>query len=629
MKTLQNILIIVISLNFTISSQSPLEKKVEKGAFVKYEINNNSSNTNKWDNLFGEKDEIKDKSMPVIISNDFIDKVLEKKEEKLHIDVPFFENELFDIELTKKEIDLSDFKLIVREEFGPIEKKYNPGFIVYEISGNDLGGIMIFSKSGLSGVINKSDNIYEISKLDEKRSLEINQDLYIISDISNNLQSSKFTCGVDNLSQIQTDHVHNHHNTHRTGSALSCMNVAIEIDYFTSQTFDSVDESIDWALSILAGVSEIYEEELNLKITSNYAYVWNTVDPYNSYIEQSSEMLYAIKDKWNTEEDLLEVDRHIVHLFTKRQNTGTGGIAFVNGAGSQSYGFGYSSNLTSNMDYFEVPEPFYHWNLLCTAHEIGHNLGSMHTQWCGWPGGPINNCVDLEESTPGECDSFVNNPTPQVGTIMSYCHTWSQNEGGGIIMKFDPLVQEVMLSKANSLSLPICDDSNIEVIFGCLDEEACNYNNQATQNDDTCFYSELYYDCDGHCILDTDQDGVCDELDNCPDNWNADQVDYNSNGIGDRCEYLLPLEEMKNVDLLMAYPNPTTGVINITYNSDQSKDFSLEIYNILGDRIACGYPDLYGREVTASIDLSERPKGVYTIVVKTKDNIISKPIILK
>ena len=106
------------------------------------------------------------------------------------------------------------------------------------------------------------------------------------------------------------------------------MNVAIEIDYFTSQTFDSVDESIDWALSILAGVSEIYEEELNLKITSNYAYVWNTVDPYNSYIEQSSEMLYAIKDKWNTEEDLIDVDRHIVHLFTKETKHWNWGYCF-------------------------------------------------------------------------------------------------------------------------------------------------------------------------------------------------------------------------------------------------------------------------------------------------------------
>ena len=67
--------------------------------------------------------------------------MLEKKEEKLHIDVPFFENELFEIELTKKEIDLSDFKL-VREEFGPV-KKYNPGLLFMKFQ-NDLGGIMIF-----------------------------------------------------------------------------------------------------------------------------------------------------------------------------------------------------------------------------------------------------------------------------------------------------------------------------------------------------------------------------------------------------------------------------------------------------------------------------------------------------
>ena len=120
-------------------------------------------------------------------------------------------------------------------------------------------------------------------------------------------------------------------------------------------------------------------------------------------------------------------------------------------------------------------------------------------------------------------------------------------------------------------------------------------------------YSELYYDCDGHCILDTDQDGVCDELDNCPDNWNADQVDYNSNGIGDRCEYLLPLEEMKNVDLLIAYPNPTTGY-KYYYNSDQSKDFSLEIYNILGDWDCLWISDLYGRRLRHLLIYQKGPK---------------------
>ena len=38
---------------------------------------------------------------------------------------------------------------------------------------------------------------------------------------------------------------------------------------------------------------------MNIKLSSNYAYVWDTNDPYDDYVNQSSEMLYAIKDKWN------------------------------------------------------------------------------------------------------------------------------------------------------------------------------------------------------------------------------------------------------------------------------------------------------------------------------------------
>ena len=212
---------------------------------------------------------------------------------------------------------------------------------------------------------------------------------------------------------------------------------------------------------------------------------------------------------------------------------------------------------------------------------------------------------------------------------MSYCHTWNQNEGGGITMKFDPLVQEVILAKVNTLNLPICEEESIEVVFGCLDNLACNFNNLATQEDDSCIYAEVYYDCNGDCILDEDSDGVCDELDNCPENWNADQVDMNENGVGDRCEYMLPLEEMENLNVLMAYPNPTTGIVNITYNTNQAKDVSVEVYNALGGRIACGYPELFGKEVITSIDLSNQPKGFYSIVIKTENNISTKGIILK
>ena len=47
-------------------------------------------------------------------------------------------------------------------------------------------------------------------------------------------------------------------------------------------------------------------------------------------------------------------------------------------------------------------------------HEIGHILGSHHTQWCGWSGGPIDNCFAVE----GSCSA---GPTPTQGTMMSYC----------------------------------------------------------------------------------------------------------------------------------------------------------------------------------------------------------------
>ena len=55
-----------------------------------------------------------------------------------------------------------------------------------------------------------------------------------------------------------------------------------------------------------------------------------------------------------------------------------------------------------------------------------------------------------------------------------------------------------------------------EVIFGCTDNTACNYNNNANIDSDNCLYAEQYYDCSSNCINDQDSDGVCDELDtNC------------------------------------------------------------------------------------------------------------------
>ena len=45
--------------------------------------------------------------------------------------------------------------------------------------------------------------------------------------------------------------------------------------------------------------------------------------------------------------------------------------------------------------------------------------------------------------------------------------------------------------------------------LGCTDTFACNYDPEATLNDDSCFYAQQNYDCDGNCMLSVDCLGIC------------------------------------------------------------------------------------------------------------------------
>jgi len=62
----------------------------------------------------------------------------------------------------------------------------------------------------------------------------------------------------------------------------------------------------------------------------------------------------------------------------------------------------------------------------------------------------------------------------------------------------------------------ICDAFEVA---GCSDDAACNYNADATDDDGSCTYAENGYDCDGQCLADTDGDGICDafEVAGCTD----------------------------------------------------------------------------------------------------------------
>ena len=93
-----------------------------------------------------------------------------------------------------------------------------------------------------------------------------------------------------------------------------------------------------------------------------------------------------------------------------------------------------------------------------------------------------------------------------------YMDSWAYKVGdswtyGGVNCSDDS-----QTSATSDCPYPICTGEPLDVL-GCMDPEACNYNPSATQNDGSCTYADLYYDCDGNCINDIDMDGECDEVD--------------------------------------------------------------------------------------------------------------------
>ena len=47
------------------------------------------------------------------------------------------------------------------------------------------------------------------------------------------------------------------------------------------------------------------------------------------------------------------------------------------------------------------------------------------------------------------------------------------------------------------------------LVAGCMDELACNYNSLAEEDDGSCVLAEENYDCDGDCIAELDNCGLC------------------------------------------------------------------------------------------------------------------------
>ena len=110
----------------------------------------------------------------------------------------------------------------------------------------------------------------------------------------------------------------------------------------------------------------------------------------------------------------------------------------------------------------------------------------------------------------------------------------------------------------------VCDEDEV---LGCTDEAACDYSAAATDEDGSCtypvdIYGDDYVDCDGACLNDADEDGVCneDETESCTD---PAACNYDDSPLADTdntlCTYASDIYGVDNVDCDGACLNDADG----------------------------------------------------------------------
>lgn len=342
------------------------------------------------------------KSLQLKLNTSVATKLFKNADAQIELSIPSFGNESLELLLVKSDLYADGFRVVTSESNGQsvnvpngvhyrgILKDHPETVVAFSVFENEMIGMVSVDNHNMVLLPNR-DETYT---------------LYNDKDISMDIP---FSCDA-----LEHNEHHDDHKTLNSRAAGDCVRVYIECDYALYQNKGGTANTINYITAVFNNVATLYANE-SVNTTISEIFVWTTADSYSK--TSSIDALNQFKTARPT------FNGDLAHLAALGGNN-LGGVAWVDVL-CTTYKYAYS-NISAT--YNNVPT--YSWTIEVMTHEMGHNLGSNHTQWCGWTGGALDNCYTTE----GGC---APGPAPtNGGTIMSYCHLTSYginfNNGFGV-----------------------------------------------------------------------------------------------------------------------------------------------------------------------------------------------------
>jgi PKD repeat protein len=322
--------------------------------------------------------------------------------------LPFAKTIGHPIKLMPSQVTASNF--ILRTTSNVVINNYVPESRYYQKVADGVTSAAAFSigKNGITGIYADASGNNVLEKIPGTNNYVFYNDKNIINSPSSKCETKDNPADLSKLANL----------SQQPSRTQSCklVKMYIECSYVLYQKFNNNRDSLlDYIFTLFNTSNLIFKREgINLQIGE--ILIWDQPDIYGSTPSNTLSVFgnftshlradYANGDRLNA---------NICFLLTSHFSlSGMGNLGFddCNSNSGRPYGAAASFGMGGGIGVF----PTYNTQVYLFTHEIGHTLGSPHTQYCGWPGGAIDNCAPTE-------DYCLPGPPPiDGGTIMSYCN---------------------------------------------------------------------------------------------------------------------------------------------------------------------------------------------------------------